>query len=166
MEAAWRELLWGQFGAALDMLENAIRACPDEVWFDRTREPRAWYVAYHTLFFLDLYCAGGVEGFRPPEPFTLGELNRGVVPAEPYAKDQLLAYLDYGRERARAMTAALDEASLRQSSGFAWLRMNRVELALYNARHVQHHAAQLNLILRQTTGSVPGWVRRTRHPLA
>lgn len=28
----------------------------------------------------------------------------------------------------------------------------------HNPRHVQHHAAQLNLILRQETGSAPGWV--------
>jgi uncharacterized damage-inducible protein DinB len=32
------------------------------------------------------------------------------------------------------------------------------ELLLYNVRHVQHHAAQLSLILRQTTDSAPGWV--------
>jgi len=32
------------------------------------------------------------------------------------------------------------------------------ELLLYNMRHVQHHAAQLNLILRQKVDSAPGWV--------
>jgi hypothetical protein len=32
---------------------------------------------------------------------------------------------------------------------------------LYNLRHVQHHAAQLNLILRQVTDSAPDWVGRT-----
>jgi len=34
------------------------------------------------------------------------------------------------------------------------------ELLIYNMRHVQHHAAQLNLLLRQRTGSAPGWVGR------
>lgn len=28
---------------------------------------------------------------------------------------------------------------------------------MYNMRYVQHHAAQLNLILRQQTGSAPEW---------
>jgi len=30
---------------------------------------------------------------------------------------------------------------------------------------VQHHAAQLNLILRQTIDSAPRWVAKTRTPL-
>jgi len=29
-------------------------------------------------------------------------------------------------------------------------------------RHVQHHAAQLNLILRQTIDSAPTWVSKTK----
>jgi hypothetical protein len=36
-------------------------------------------------------------------------------------------------------------------------------MLLYNLRHVQHHAAQLNLILRQVTNSAaPAWVRRAK----
>jgi hypothetical protein len=35
-------------------------------------------------------------------------------------------------------------------------------MLLYNLRHVQHHAAQLNLILRQTVDAAPRWVGRTR----
>ena len=31
---------------------------------------------------------------------------------------------------------------------------------LYNMRHVQHHAAQLNLLLKQGGGESPGWVSR------
>jgi len=37
-----------------------------------------------------------------------------------------------------------------------------VELLLYNMRHVQHHAAQLNLMLRQAVDSAPGWVAKTK----
>jgi hypothetical protein len=37
-----------------------------------------------------------------------------------------------------------------------------VELLLYNMRHVQEHAAHLNLFLGQRTGSGPGWVTRAR----
>jgi uncharacterized damage-inducible protein DinB len=35
-----------------------------------------------------------------------------------------------------------------------------LELMLYSLRHVQHHTAQLNLILRQETGSAPRWVAK------
>ena len=49
MDATSREVLWGQFGGAIDMLENAIRACPDALWSDRDRRPEFWYLAYHLL---------------------------------------------------------------------------------------------------------------------
>jgi hypothetical protein len=39
------------------------------------------------------------------------------------------------------------------------------ELLLYSMRHVQHHAAQLNLLLRQRTDSAPGWINWTEVPL-
>jgi hypothetical protein len=37
-----------------------------------------------------------------------------------------------------------------------------VELLLYSMRHVQHHSAQFNLILRETIDSAPGWVSRAK----
>jgi hypothetical protein len=39
--------------------------------------------------------------------------------------------------------------------------MSVFELLLYNLRHVQHHAAQLNLILRQQVDAAASWVGRT-----
>src|SRR5437868_4335107 len=69
-----RAILWQQFGAAIDMLENAVVACPEQLWSDRAQRPEFWYVVYHTLFFLDLYLSGAVAGFAPPAPFTLDEL--------------------------------------------------------------------------------------------
>ena len=38
--------------------------------------------------------------------------------------------------------------------------MSNGELLLYNMRHVQHHAAQLNMLLRQATDSAPDWVSK------
>ena len=70
-------IVWRQFGAAIEMLGNAIRACPDEIWSDRSRRPEFWYVAFHTLFFLDLYLSDSVDGFAPPAPFTLDERSGG-----------------------------------------------------------------------------------------
>src|SRR5260370_31419072 len=89
----WKAVLWQQFGAAIDMLENAIRVCPDEIWSDLSKQPRwvdndvvgFWYVAYHTLFFLDLYLSDSAQGFTPPSPFNLDELDpAGLLPERPY----------------------------------------------------------------------------------
>ncbi|HEX2078427.1 MAG TPA: DinB family protein [Longimicrobium sp.] len=158
--------LWQQFGAAIDMLENAIVACPDDLWSDRTQLPEFWYVAFHTLFFLDLYLSGSPDGFAPPAPFTLDELDdRGIMPERPYRKDELLPYLEHGREKCRAVIAALTDEKLYASQRWWTREMSGLEVLMYNMRHVQHHAAQLNLILRQQTDSAPRWVARTQHGL-
>ena len=98
VDTTWRAIIWSQFGAAIDMLENALLACPDELWSDRSQRLEFWYVVYHTLFWLDLYLSGSVEGFAPPAPFTLEELDpAGLLPERPYAKHELKAYLEHGR---------------------------------------------------------------------
>jgi hypothetical protein len=141
------------------MLENALLACPDELWGDRSRRPEFWYLAYHTLFFLDLYLSGSVEGFAPPAPFTLDEIDaRGILPERVYTKDELQSYLEHGRQKCRATIEALTEEKARRRCEFSWGEVSFAELILYNMRHVQHHAAQLNLILRQTIDSAPDWV--------
>jgi len=68
----------------------------------------------------------------------------------------------HGRRKARAALDALTDGKARQPCRFDWLEATFAELIPYNIPHVQHHAAQLNLILRQTTDSAPGWVARTR----
>jgi hypothetical protein len=168
VDTTWRNILWQQFGAAIDMLEIAILACPDEVWSGRdapapTGRPEFWYVAYHALFFLDLYLSDSVEGFAPPPPFTLSELDPAEVPPErTYTKAELQAYLEHGRRKCRATIKALTDHKVRRRCGFDWLDLSDGELLLYNMRHVQHHAAQLNLILRQTTDSAPAWVGKAK----
>lgn len=159
MDTTWKAILWRQLEAAIDMLENAVRACPEEIWSDRSRKPEYWYVVYHTLFFLDLYSFGSVEGFVPPVPFNLDELDpAGILPERPYTKEELLTYLEHGRGKCRAAVAAMTAEKAQQRSPFAWLDTTEGELLLTTLRHVQHHAAQLNLILRQTTDSAPRWV--------
>jgi len=58
----WRSAIRQQFHAAIDMLANAIEACPDSVWSGRGRGA-FWYLAFHVLFFLDLYLSP--EGESP-----------------------------------------------------------------------------------------------------
>jgi hypothetical protein len=163
MNAAWKTIVWQQFGAAIDMLENAMRECPDDLWSDRSQRPEYWYLVYHTLFWLDLYLSGPFEGFAPPAPFTLDELDpAGLLPERPYTKKELQAYLEHGREKCRAAIEALTDARSNERYRFGWGEASYSELLLYNMRHVQHHAAQLNLILRQQIDSAPGWVARAR----
>jgi DinB superfamily len=164
MDTGWRTILWHQFGASIDMLENAIVACPEGLWSDRSGRPEFWYVAYHTLFLLDLYLSESPDGFEPPAPFTLEELD-DILPEQPYRKDELLSYLEHGREKCRSVIGSLTDEELHAVHRW-WTRdASRLEMLIYNMRHVQHHAAQLNLILRQQTDSAPAWVARTTRAL-
>ena len=163
MDTTLRPILWQQFGTAIDMLENSLIACPDELWSDRSQRPEFWYVVYHTLFWLDLYLSDSIEGFSPPEPFTLDELDpAGLLPERPYTKDELRTYLEHSRKKCRAKIEALTDEKARKRCIFGWGEVSVAELLLYNMRHVQHSAAQLNLILRQTTDSAPRWVAKTK----
>jgi hypothetical protein len=98
-----------QFGATIDMLENALLTCPSTQWQGRLwsdhsdpEYPAFWSITYHTLFWLDLYLTGSREGFAPPAPFMNKLDPAGVLPERPYSRDELHAYLVHLREaRAR-----------------------------------------------------------------
>jgi hypothetical protein len=158
----WKTTAWQQFGAAIDMLENAMIACPETLWSDRTRRPEFWYLVFHTLFFLDFYLSESDKGFAPPAPFTLDELDpAGILPDRPYTKRELQPYFEHGRNKCRARIEGLTDEQANQRCAFERRDITVLGLLFYNMRHVQHHAAQLNLILRQTIDSAPDWVSKT-----
>jgi hypothetical protein len=113
------------------------------------------------LFFLDLYLSSeGEDQFRPPSPFGLTELESDVAPERIYGKDELLGYVEHCRNRLDAVMAGMTEEWVGNPCPFPYRAMSNGELLLYNMRHVQHHAAQLNWLLRQTTDSAPDWVSK------
>lgn len=165
----WREMIWGQFGASIDMLENAVVDCPEGVWSESLANPcwkernvaEFWYVVYHTLFWLDCYLTNPPTDFVPRAPFTLGELDpAGVLPERVYTKGEMLQYLQECREKCHATIISMNDEEACEPCGLERLSVTRAELLLYNLRHVQHHVGQLNLRLRQGTGSAPRYVTR------
>jgi len=171
MESSLKTNIWQQFGAAIDTLDNALGACPDPLWHaglwdtgsERPEWAQFWYIAYHTLFWLDFYLSGSPEGFAPPAPFTLDELDpAGLLPERPYTKDELRAYLEHGRKKCQATIEALTDEKAHQRCKFPWGEIEFVELLHYYMRHVQEHTAQLNLYLGQKVGSAPGWVTKAK----
>lgn len=161
MDSAFKTALWQQFGASLEMLERAIDMCPESVWGENFTFGEFWYITYHTLFWLDLYLADSLEGFLPPLPFSLSELDpEGAFPDRVYTKLELLGYLDYSRTRCRERIENLTEAAAKQHCSYSGIQGNVLEMLLYNMRHVQHHTAQLYLLLRQEIDETPGWVSK------
>ncbi len=158
MNSLWKTALWQQFGATIDMLENALRACPDTRWNGRIwnnhSDPEStafWSITYHTLFWLDLYLTGSHEGFAPPPPFLNGLDEEGASPEQPYSKDELHGYLVHLRKKCQTTIAELSDERAQQQIIFPWIGkpLSFLELLMYNMRHVQEHTAQLNLFLGQ-----------------
>ena len=172
MDAILKSALSQQFVSTIDMLENALQACPEELWqvrlWDDAELPRAaefWYLVYHTLFWLDLYLSGTVDGFTPPPPFTLEELDpRGIIPERPYTRAELQTYLEHDRAKCRAVIAALTDEQAARPCSFPWGELTFAALLLDNMRHAQEHVAQLNLILGQKIGWSPRWVTNAKKP--
>lgn len=166
MDLIWKDILWHQFGATLDMFKQVLEDCPAELWhtpmwgeyMERPEFSEFWYVAYHTLFWLDLYLTGTVDGFTPPEPFTLSELDpAGVLPDQPYTKSELQAYLAHSRQKCHTVIKGLTEAKAKQLCTFPSWQMPFAELLIYNLRHVQEHGAQMRMLLGQQRGTNFSW---------
>jgi DinB family protein len=171
---------WRQFGAAIDMFEGAMRACPNALWAERIwpEEPpewfprcfaEFWYVSYHTLVWLDLYLTGRPESdFAPPDPFPGGEVDSPeTAPDQPYSKEQLLRYTASLRQKCHDILMALTDEQAGRTVEYGWTEgqpITYAELLLYNLRHVQGHAAQMSLFLGQrgVAGSELDWVTRAR----
>lgn len=176
MTETFKKCLWANFGAAIDMLINAIELCPDELW---NKERKFFFLAYHTTIFLDFYLSWPVSGFHPCLPYTIGDETAiprdaidDVIPERLYDKKEMLDCLAGIREKCKNLIAHATEDSLNAR----WITDNEIgmhglcprvvkdytvlEILFYNLRHVQHHVAQLNVILRQHIDRAPDWVAR------
>jgi len=174
LDATLKSAISQQFGSTIDMLENVLQACPDHLWqirlWDDPQLPASaefWYILYHTLFWLDLYLSGSVEGFVPPAPFNLDELDpAGILPERPYTKVELQTYLEHTRMKCRSTIEALTDEKARRLCKFSWGEITFAGLLLDNMRHVQEHVAQLNMILGQKIRWSPKWVTNAKKTAA
>ncbi len=90
---------------------------------------------------------------------TLGSLtydNQCVVISTVYSKDELAAYATMIIDGLETMVIE----NYDPESGFAWIKLNKFELHLYNIRHIQHHTGQLIEQLHQNGISGINWLGR------
>ena len=176
-----KESLWKQFAASIDMLKNAVALCPEEYW---NNNKKFFYMAYHCSVFLDYYLTIPPKNFSSLLPYTITEPANipkdaidDVVPNKIYSKNELLDYLQLSREKCRKVIAGLTEEKLNKPwidnsenvnlelASSSSMIYSVLEILLYNMRHVQHHTAQLNLILRQEINSAPDYVSHAKDNL-
>ena len=174
MEDSYKQTLWKNFTAAIDMLKEAVILCPDDLW---QTERRFFYLTYHTTIFLDYYLTKPVKDFVPTLPYTIADASSlppeavdDVLPNKFYSRQEILGYLIAIREKCRKMTMSLtadklmerwidqSEISLHGLCPALVINYTMLDILFYNLRHVQHHVGQLNYILRQKINRAPEWI--------
>jgi len=157
------EMVTAQFGAAIQMLSNAVDACPEKLWNQKNDFSDFWYIAYHVTFWLDFYLTALPDDYIPYKDFGMSEHDpEGILPERVFSKEEITDYLDHCMAKCKSVLNNLDEVKGNELYTFGTLTLPRFEMMLYNMRHVQHHTGQLNLLLRQQAGSAPKWVRAKR----
>jgi len=161
-----KHLLLSQFEASLSTLAHAVSRCPDDLWQSPVAKYPFSQVAFHTLFFTDYYL-----GLNPadqlqqpyhhahPELFQDYEQLQQREPVSIYERQQIQEYLQFCLDKSRAVIHAETEASLQVPVPFPLKNFSRGELHVYNTRHIQHHAAQLIMRLRISSGVDIPWMR-------
>jgi hypothetical protein len=170
----FKPTLWKNFGAAIDMLGNAVMMCPTDLW---EKQEKFYYLSYHTLIFLDYYLARPARDFQPQLPYLLHDPDHlppgavdDVLPARFYSQTEMLVALSNIREKCRNLILNADDQRFSQpwiqpeETGLHGLcpsiveNYTLLEIIFYNFRHVQHHVGQLNYLLRAHTNKAPDWV--------
>ncbi len=150
-----KAVIQSQYLAALEMLRGAINQCPEPIWNDPQEQNLFWQVAYHALFYTHLYLQADRQSFVPWAKDRHQDQHRLEQKGEPYSKADLLEYLALCQEQVRQLVPAL---ALEAPSGFDWLPMSKLELQLYNIRHLQQHVGELYERLSGLAGIEVHWV--------
>jgi len=160
-----KQVIASQYGAALDMLHQAIVACPASLWDDAGDKNRFWHVAYHALFYTHLYVQPSGEDFRPWAKHREQYEFLGPLPwppheepaiGAPYNVEEVLEYEAFCRKAVADAVPILDLDAT--ASGFPWLPFGKLALQFYNIRHLQHHTGQLAERLRARAEIGINWV--------
>jgi hypothetical protein len=144
-----KQMLSGEFEAALSMLNACIEACPEQNWEDKIANGTFRWVTYHALFFLDLYLSPSEHEFKRRDFHIRGGDEREDRLCEGLGKQETLAYMPICRQKMLESIAAETPESLAGPSGFSWYPITRGEFHVNNIRHVQHHTGQLSAHLRR-----------------
>jgi hypothetical protein len=162
-----KSALLRQYLAALATLQQCIDMADDETWAAPHPDTAVNQVVFHTLFFADLYLNHGESGFRD-QPlhrqnaafFQDYEELEDRAPKNFYDREACIRYLEYCRSKASSTLNGETADVLMGDCGFPFRQMTRVELHVYNIRHIQHHAAQLGLRNQLRGGEPLRWISK------
>ena len=151
-----------QYFASLEMLKQAVEACPEALWYDTGYRNPYWRTAFHALFYTHLYLQPTEQDFIPWQGLDEQYRKLGASPdleetVEPLSKEQILDYIDFCHQEVEKQVAAQD---LSAESGFSWISLDKFEHQIYSIRHIMQHTGELFERLGSTGGPDVHWVGR------
>ena len=132
METTFRTALWRQFGAAIDMLENALVACPDSLWRERlwSVPPPPEFPPHSRSSGMSPFmpssgstCISPAPGGGICSPCSLYPRSVDSVeslPERPYTKEELHAYLVSTRQKCHTKLLALTDEQAHRPVEYPW----------------------------------------------
>lgn len=144
-------VIQSQYLAALAMLQQAVENCPPDLWLATAYPNKFWHVAYHVLFYTHLYLQESQQTFtawqkhQKESNFLSATLpfppHNPTAVCVPYTRAEVLEYTEFCRREVQRMIPLLDFDS--PESGFPWLPFGKLELQIYNIRHLMQHTGEL-----------------------
>jgi len=155
-----------QMGASFKMLENTILNANEKTWAARINNMPFWQICYHVLWYTDFYFHANQATFQP-QPFDIKGIkdihdkpNAWLVEQQkhPISKSDMLVYHTYAKQKALQFIQGINESYFTTPSPFEWHGFPMIDLVDYNLRHLQHHIAYLNIILRREQDLGSPWI--------
>lgn len=147
-----KRALESQYLAALAMMRDCIQYCPEELWLSGTFPRNTWRIAYHGLFYTDLYSGQTDQDFAVWSGTTragagLWKEDEGADPNEtPYLSASLMDYCDWLAAEIPKRLAAMDIMS--QTCGIPWYDpFPKLDHQILNIRHLNQHVGQVSQIM-------------------
>lgn len=165
MLECFQESTINQYHAALRTLDLCVERCPEAGWGQPVHELAFCQAAFHALFFADLYLGTDIDA-QKQQPFHLEnqDVFRDYEELEPrrqvhlYEREWIKQYINHCREKVVNVMQAETVESLQSPVEVPWYKITRAEMHVNNIRHIQHHAAQLILVLRREHDVEMPWV--------
>lgn len=130
------------------MLRQCVERCPDEVWTSGTHPRTFWRIAYHAVFYAQLYLPQNEAAFEPWEKAREHAAGLWENPPvlEAYSQAEILEYIDLVSSQVDETVKTLDLDS--KDSGFHWYpNFDKLSHEIMNIRHIQGHVGQLSELL-------------------
>lgn len=151
-----KPILQSQYLAALAMFKQAVVQCPPAVWDAKRDKDKFWYVAYHTLRFAHQYLKAKEKDY--PRWEQRPHSNTGV----PFTKAEILEKL---AQVERDVLEQIPLMDLEEKTGAAGALANKLELQIYNIRHIQHHTGELYQRLSATDAKLNWASKRAKEKI-